>query len=123
MNDSLVHAWNVTDRYIELYQKQLGAQALAEDELLVKIVLIKEGSSGSESSDRIHAKLTAERNGQQVDFGFTPSPTDDLNKYLIFRLKINQTYTLSAWSDDGLILKTWPLNTDDGSSTEVRLEI
>lgn len=120
-HDSLVHAYNVTDRYIRIYQQQLLENPPAGDETLVKLLLLREGSDGTLSNDRIHARIVAESNGEQADFGFSPSPTDDLNKFLILRLKKSQSYTLTAFDADGQPLKTWSITTDDRGEMEVKL--
>lgn len=86
-----INAVNVTERYIRLYQKQL--EELKEDELLVDVVLYNR--KGDESAaNRVHEKVTVWNSDKQVDFGFTPQPTDDLNRFLKFRLKKNTSYRL-----------------------------
>ena len=93
-----INAVNVTDRYIRLYQQQL--QQLKDDELLIDVVLYKK--SGNESAaNRVHEKVTVWNGDKQVDFGFTPLPTDDLNKFLKFRLKKNTAYRLEFAGANG----------------------
>jgi len=88
-----VHAANVTDRYIRLYQEGLEGKELAYDELLVNLVLYK--SEGDESArERVSDKITVWEGNNQIDFGYTPQPTDDLNKFLKFRLKKDKTYRI-----------------------------
>lgn len=86
-----VHGVNVTDRYIRLYQESLEGKELADDELLVNMVLYK--NKGGESAEgRVSEKITVFEGDKQVDFGYTPRPIDDLNKFLKFRLKKDKTY-------------------------------
>jgi len=86
-----VHAVNVTDRYIRLYQESLEGKELAKDELLINLVLYK--SEGDESAQaRVSDKITVWEGDKQIDFGYTPRPIDDLNKFLKFRLKKDKTY-------------------------------
>ncbi|NQU51499.1 MAG: transglutaminase domain-containing protein [Bacteroidetes bacterium] len=95
-----IHGVNVTDRYINLYQEQLSGQKLNEDELLVDVVLYKK--RGSESADnRISEEVAVWDGDKKVVFGFTPMPTDDLNKYLIFKLKRNITYRFAFTDSEG----------------------
>ncbi len=90
-NSKDVHAVNVTDRYIRLYQEQLAGSELNEDELLVDVVLYKDQTEQG-AQGRISQKVTVWEGEEQVDFGYTPQPTDDLNKFLKFRLKKDKTY-------------------------------
>jgi hypothetical protein len=93
-----INAVNVTDRYIRLYQEQL--EKLKDNESLIDVVLYK--NPGNESAvNRIHEKVTVWSGDKQVDFGFTPLPTDDLNKYLKFRLKKNSSYRLEFAGANG----------------------
>ncbi|MCF6331668.1 MAG: transglutaminase-like domain-containing protein [Draconibacterium sp.] len=86
-----INGVNVTERYIRLYQEQLLGQKLNEDELLVDVVLYK--NPGSESAvNRVSEEITVWNVDKKVVFGFTPMPTDDLNKFLIFKLKKNVSY-------------------------------
>jgi transglutaminase-like putative cysteine protease len=88
-----VHAVNVTDRYIRLYQESLEGKELADDELLVNLVLYKK--NGDESAQgRVSEQITVWEGDEQIDFGYTPRPIDDLNKFLKFRLKKDKTYRI-----------------------------
>lgn len=88
-----IHAVNVTDRYIRLYQEQLAGNELKEDEILVDIVLYK-NENEQNAQGRVSQRVTVFEGENQVDFGYTPLPTDDLNKFLKFRLKKDKTYRL-----------------------------
>lgn len=95
-----IHGENVTDRYIRLYHEQLEGQKLNEDELLVDVVLYKK--SGSESADnRISEEIIVWDADEKVDFGYTPTPTDDLNKYLKFKLKKEVDYRFEFADGEG----------------------
>ena len=100
-----VHAVNVTDRYIHLYQQSLEGKELADDELLVNLVLYK--SKGDElAQGRVSEKITVWEGDKQIDFGFTPRPIDDLNKFLKFRLKKDKTYRLEFAGMNGDTIST-----------------
>jgi hypothetical protein len=95
-----IHGVNVTDRYIRLYQEQLSGQKLNEDELLVDVVLYKKTDSEG-AGNRISEEITVWDGDKKVTFGFTPMPTDDLNKFLIFKLKKNVDYRFEYIDADG----------------------
>ena len=112
-----INAVNVTDRYIRLYQQQL--EKLNDDELLIDLVLYKK--QGDESaSNRVHERVTVWKDDKKVDFGFTPLPTDDLNKFLKLRLKKNTVYRLEFVGINGNI-KQQILKTDEQSGKLVKL--
>lgn len=85
-----VPAENVTDRYIRLYTEQLGSSSLKENEMVVDVVLYKSNNESGEQ--RVGEKVELLKAGEQVDFGYSPSSTDDLNKYLKFKLQKNTEY-------------------------------
>jgi len=91
--DTSNHAVNVTQRYISIYQDQLKGNELEEDETLVNMVLYEDEASEGISTGRVHQKVIVKLQGEEVTFGFTPSPIDDLNHFLVFRLKKGITYT------------------------------
>lgn len=95
-----IHAVNVTDRYIRLYQEQLAGSAVNEDELIIDVVLY-EDQDEQESRGRIAEKVTVWEGETQIDFGYTPLPTDDLNRFLKFRLKKDRIYRLEYSGPDG----------------------
>ncbi|MCD6355203.1 MAG: transglutaminase domain-containing protein, partial [Prolixibacteraceae bacterium] len=90
-NPKAVNGVNVTERYIRLYQQQLEGKKLGENEILVDVVLYKNSKSES-AENRVSEKVTVWEGEKKVNFGFTPTPTDDLNKFLKFKLMKNITY-------------------------------
>ena len=112
-----INAVNVTERYIRMYQEQL--EELKNDELLVNIVLYKK-QDDENAMNRIHERVTVWNGDQQVDFGFTPLPTDDLNRFLKFRLKKNSTYRLEFAGPYGEI-KEQIIKTEEKSDNVVKL--
>jgi hypothetical protein len=95
-----IHAVNVTDRYIRLYEEQLVGQELKEDEILVDLVLYK-NEKEQNAQGRISERILVFDGEKQLDFGYTPLSTDDLNKFLKFRLKKDRTYRLEFAGADG----------------------
>jgi len=106
-----IHGVNVSERYIRLYQEQLAGKKLSDDEILVDVVLYKE--PGTESAgNRISEKVTVWNGDEKVDFGYTPMATDDLNKFLKFKLNKNETYRIE-FSDINGNEKSEVVNFDD----------
>jgi hypothetical protein len=77
-------------------------EKLMEDELWAEIVLY----TSSTSNVRISRKITIKSKDKEVDFGYSPSATDDLNKYLKVRLKKSTPYTLEYTDEQGKVLST-----------------
>lgn len=111
-----IHAENVTERYIRLYEKTLENEKLNDDELWAEIVLYK----SSTSNERISKKITIKSKGNEVDFGYSPLATDDLNKYLKIRLKKNSQYTLEYAGDHENMIAA-QISTDPGFSNPITL--
>ena len=95
-----IHAENVTERYIRLYEKQLEKEKLLDDELWAEIVLY----TSPTSNIRVSRKITIKANDKVIDFGYSPAATDDLNRYLKIRLKKNTQYTLEYTDEFGKII-------------------
>jgi hypothetical protein len=108
-----VHGYNVTKRYVDIYNEQLLQQKLPGDEMILNVVLFKDESCTPDGNNRIHTKVTLIKDGKQTDFGFSPSPTDDMNKFLVFKVKKNSKYTLEFASGDKTI-STEIQTTSDG---------
>lgn len=87
-----VHAENVTKRYISLYEKQQAAEELKPDEVYVNLTLYSKKSE--KDLQRVSEKVTLKQQNKEVNFGFSPSQTDDLNKFLKFRVKKNAQYQI-----------------------------
>ncbi|MEN8116740.1 MAG: transglutaminase-like domain-containing protein [Bacteroidota bacterium] len=114
-----IHAENVTARYVRLYREQLAGNKLKENEILIDVVLFKK--PGSESAEnRVSEKVTVWEGEKQIDFGYTPMPTDDLNKYLKFKLKIDTDYRFE-FSDGKGNEKSVHLKLDNNSDKILKL--
>ncbi len=95
-----VNGVNVTDQYIRLYQKQLAGEKLNDDEILIDVVLYKQKNSES-ADNRISEKVTVWDDDKEIVFGYTPMPTDDLNKYLKLKLKKEVQYRFEFADQNG----------------------
>jgi len=96
---------NVTSRYIRLYEEHVKNSPLKDDELLIDVVLYQDHDTGNGDlrvSDRVEVLFE----GEVVDFGYSPSTIDDLNRFLKFKLKKNTSYTFRFSDGDGNTLET-----------------
>ncbi len=87
-----IHAENVTKRYIDLYAKQQLLENLKPDEVWISLQLFQ--SKSDKELQRVAEKIVIEKEGNAVDFGYSPSPIDDLNKFLKFKVNKNASYQL-----------------------------
>lgn len=83
-----IHAENVTKRYIDLYEKEKVLENLKPDEVWISLQLYK----SNKNLQRVSEKVAIVQEGKELDFGFSPSPIDDLNKFLKFKVTKNTTY-------------------------------
>jgi hypothetical protein len=91
-NPQEIHAENVTKRYIELYEKQLALENLKEDEVWINIQLYN--SQSDIDLQRISERISLKQNNEEIDFGYSPSAIDDLNRFLKFKVKKNSTFQI-----------------------------
>lgn len=87
-----IHAENVTKRYIDLYEKEKVLENLKPDEVWISVQLFQ--SKSEKDLKRVSEKIVLEEEGKQIDFGYSPSPIDDLNKFLKFKVSKNKSYQL-----------------------------
>lgn len=95
-----VHARNVTDFYIDVYEKQFTEKKPANDEVILNIVLYRTAGS-TDSNDRVLKRISLTKDGKEVNFGYSPSEADDLNHFLQFMLKKNSKYTIVYQGREG----------------------
>lgn len=95
-----INGWNVTENYIKLYEKQLESETLKPDELIIRIVLY-DSPYEEKAENRISGKVRLLQGEKQINFGFTPQPVDDLNRFLKFKIKKNERYSIEFQNSDG----------------------
>lgn len=110
MNITYVNGYNVTKHYIDVYNEQMHELQLPADEQLLNVVLFKDESCTPDGNNRVPTRVSLKQEGKEIDFGFSPSPTDDMNKFLVFRVKRNQDYQLEFTGENG-DTKTFSLHT------------
>lgn len=111
-----IHAVNVTDRYIRLYEKQLSEEKLAEDELMGEIVLLQ----SPRSDKRISRRISVKQGDTEVNFGYSPSDVDDLNRLLKVKLKKNTMYNFEFINSSEQLVSV-SLTTGSGSIESIIL--
>lgn len=99
-NNNYVYAENVTQRYIDLYQEKIMQNMPAEDELFLNLVLYHSDNK-KDGDNRISKRINILLDDEVVDFGYTPGPQDDLNRFLVLNLKKNTKYVFSFEGIDG----------------------
>jgi len=91
---------NVTQRYIDIYRQSMENNKLAEDECLANFTIFKDAESQN-SQGRISCLVEVFQEDKRIDFGYSPSKTDDNLNFLKFKLKKKTGYTLKLTDNDG----------------------
>ncbi|GJM63054.1 transglutaminase-like domain-containing protein [Persicobacter diffluens] len=79
-----VHAENVTQRYLDLYQAHLQEEAAMQDgKVKVQLVMFK-NQACSMGDDRVAAEVKILKDGEVLLEGKTASPEQDMNDFLTF---------------------------------------
>lgn len=92
-NIKYVAAENVTDRYVDIYQRNLAAIITDGNHVNVKLLMFKTNQCTLNSDDRVEANVDVFCGLEQMGGGRTPGPTKDMNDVLEFVLEKNKTYT------------------------------
>ncbi len=86
-----IYGVNVTQRYIDTYEKSLQNTKLSDDELMASFVVFKDKNI-KKSDSRLDCRVAVFIDDKKIDFGYSPSPTDDMNKFLKLKLNKNTSY-------------------------------
>lgn len=111
---------NVTQNYIDLYQKSLENSKLNENEMMASFVVFGDENT-ARSESRISCRVDVFEGDKLVDFGYSPRKTDDMNLFLKFRLKKGTKYTAVITNPGEGINQTFPLFTGNKESEEFKL--
>ncbi len=111
---------NVTQNYIDLYQKSIGNSTLQENELMANFVVFADENT-SKSESRISCRVDIFEGDKLVDFGYSPRITDDMNLFLKFRLKKGTKYTAVITNHGEGINQTFPITTGNNVYEEYKL--
>lgn len=110
-NIQYVHAQNVTDRYIDLYLADDDSKAISDADYILNVVVYK-SENMVKSKDRVIARVEIIDEEKVIDFGYSPGPVDDLNRYLKFTLKRNKRYEIALTLPDGSQKKVFHQSAD-----------
>ena len=103
-NSQEIHAENVTKRYVQLYEKQRALENLKNDEVWISIQLYN--SKSDKDLKRVSERISLKQNNKEIDFGYSPSAIDDLNRFLKFKVKKNSTFKIIYTDFKGEIKQT-----------------
>ncbi|WP_430812179.1 MULTISPECIES: transglutaminase-like domain-containing protein [unclassified Carboxylicivirga] len=102
MNIKYVHAKNVSDRYIQLYEAAEAAKKIAETHVRIKVMMFKDNVCTFQGDDRVAANVDVFCGSDQMGGGRTAGPTQDMNDVLEFVLEKNKTYHFNYTGESGL---------------------
>ncbi|MFV0267913.1 MAG: transglutaminase domain-containing protein [Draconibacterium sp.] len=111
---------NVTQRYIDLYEKSVQNSTLAEDELLANVVVFADENTSS-SESRLSCRVDVQKDDEKVNFGYSPRKTDDLNHFLQFKLKKNTSYQFVVTNPEQALEKTFAVTTGNDAQQDIQL--
>ncbi|MDO5981140.1 transglutaminase domain-containing protein [Flavivirga spongiicola] len=115
-----IYGVNVTQRYIDLYEKSLKGKKLEEDELIASFIIFKDKDI-AKSDSRLDCRVDIFMEDEKIDFGYSPSATDDMNKFLKLKLKKNTNYTVMVSNTKNNIEHSFSISTDDNATQEFKL--
>jgi hypothetical protein len=111
---------NVTPRYIDLYQKSLEDIKLKDDEMIANFVVYRDADT-SKSESRIKCRVDIFEGENNVDFGYSPLDTDDMNRFLKIKLKKGTEYKAVVASPSENVAQTFNIKTGDNPSEDFKL--
>ncbi len=111
---------NVTQRYIDLYHRALKNSKLQEDELMVNVVVFA-NSDTTNSASRLSCRVDIFEEEKNVNFGFSPRKTDDMNLFLQFKLKKTHTYRMVVTHPENNINREFEITTGTENTQDVKL--
>ncbi|MBK3519789.1 transglutaminase-like domain-containing protein [Carboxylicivirga marina] len=96
-----VHAENVSERYIRLYQEAEAAKKIAQSHVRVKVMMFKDNVCTFQGDDRVAVNVDVFCNTDQIGGGKTAGPKQDMNDVLEFVLEKNKIYNFNYTGDGG----------------------
>ncbi len=114
-----IYGVNVTQRYIDLYELSLQNTKLSDDELMASFVVYKDKNI-DKSDSRLDCRVAVFMGDKKIDFGYSPSPTDDMNKFLKLKLKKNTNYKVMVSNLKQNIEQTFDIASGENSQEEFK---
>ncbi|WP_430817743.1 transglutaminase-like domain-containing protein [Carboxylicivirga sp. RSCT41] len=101
LNIKYVHAANVSERYIQLYEEAEAAKKIAETHVAVQVMMFKDDVCSFQGDDRVAVNVDVFCGKDQVGGGKTAGPTQDMNDVLEFVLEKNKSYNFNYTGEAG----------------------
>ncbi|OHX68413.1 transglutaminase-like domain-containing protein [Flammeovirga pacifica] len=96
-----VHAHNVTERYIDLWNKEQANNKGQEGKVAVRIKMFKNKACTLISNNRVESDVTISADRKIIDSGKTAGPLKDMNDILQFYLEKGKSYQLTYFDSKG----------------------
>lgn len=100
-----VPAYNVTQRYIDLYTAKINSIEGLGKHVKMRVMMLMKGADKSSSEGRIATNVDIFCGKDQVGGGSTAGATQDMNDVLEFLVEKNKTYTLKYNDANGTPLQ------------------
>ncbi|MCY1636127.1 transglutaminase domain-containing protein [Marinifilum sp. D737] len=115
-------AWgvNVTQRYIDLYHESIKNSPLQDDELMANVVVF-DNDNTSKSDSRISCRVDVQLSEKNINFGYSPRKTDDMNQFLQFKLKKESKYKFVVSHPESKINKEFTITTGNNTTQDIQL--
>lgn len=111
---------NVTERYINLYKKSIKNSQLADNELMANIIVFTDANT-SKSESRLSCRVDVSLDGKNINFGYSPRKTDDMNQFLQFKLKKETSYKFLVTNPEKKIEQEFEFTTGTDNSDDIQL--
>ncbi len=111
---------NVTQRYIDIYQESIKNSKLSDDELMANVVVFA-NSNTNVSDSRMSCRVDVFEGENNIDFGYSPRKTDDMNQFLQFKLKKGTDYRLVVTNPENQINKEFTITTQNEPTQDIQL--
>jgi hypothetical protein len=100
-----VHAYNVSQRYIDLYANEKNEHQLQPNEIETKVWCLKNAANGLQSDNRIRTQVSVYEQKSDtliaIESGATPDAQMDMNNYLFFILEKGKHYVAKYLDANG----------------------
>ncbi|WP_321997642.1 transglutaminase-like domain-containing protein [Draconibacterium orientale] len=111
---------NVTQRYIDIYQESIKNSKLNEDELMANIVVFADENTAV-SESRLSCRVDVFDGDKNINFGYSPRKTDDMNQFLQLKLKKESNYRLVVSNPEKQINQEFNLTTENTPTQDIQL--
>lgn len=117
-----IYGYNVTQKYLDLYQESIKNMKLKDDELMANLVVFKDDKNKT-SESRVNCRVDVFKDDKNITFGYSPRTTDDMNQFLKFKLKKQSSYKLVVSKPEENIKKEFTITTGDNHTQDIVLSL